>query len=65
MLVEADHLRGPPIETACIGYHLVLLHCLHHFAIGNDAAVARGELATHHTTEVLLQKAPPVHSSLP
>ncbi len=40
MLVEADHLRGPPIETACIGDHLVLLHRLHHVTVGNDTAVA-------------------------
>ncbi len=53
-LVEADHLGGPPIETACIGNYLVALHCLHHIAVGNDMAVACGELATHHTMEVLL-----------
>ncbi len=65
MLVEADHLRGSPIKTACIGDHLVLLHCLHHVAVGNDPAVACGELATHHTTEVFLQEAPPVRGLVP
>jgi hypothetical protein len=65
MLVEADHLRGPPIETPCIRDHLVVLHRLHHVAVSNDGAVACGELATHHTMEVLLQEAPPVQGSLP
>jgi hypothetical protein len=61
MLVEANHLRGPPIETACIGDHLVVLHCLHHVAVANDVAVAWGEPTMHHTMEVLLQEASPVH----
>ncbi len=65
MLVEADHLRGPPIVTPCVGDHLVALHHLHHNAVGDNAAVACGELATHHTTEVLLRGAPPVHGLLP
>jgi hypothetical protein len=64
-LVEADHLRGPPIETPCVGDHLVVLHCLHHVAVGNDAAVACGELVTHHTMEVPLQEAPLVQGLLP
>ncbi len=53
MLVEVDHLTGPPIETACVGRdHLVLLHRLHHVAVGDNAAVACGELATHNLTEL-------------
>ncbi len=54
MLVEGNLLRGPPIETACVGNHLVALYCLHQVAVCNDTAVAWGELSTHHTTEVLL-----------
>jgi hypothetical protein len=65
MLVEADHLRGLPIETLKVGDHLFALHCLHHVAVGIDTAVACGELATYHTTEVLLREAPPVHGLLP